>query len=552
MRAAIYCRVSTKAQKEDGTSLETQLPRCQAFAKEHGYDTPEHLTFLEDWSGATLDRPQLEAVRNLIRGREVQALIVYSTDRLARNPIHIAIIAEECQKNQVLLLFVTEPLDSSPEGKLILYVKGYAAQIEREKFADRSLRGKKARARHGKIPGGAGINLYGYDYIKGKNPGQGIRVINEAQAEVVRMIFRWLIEERMTLYALCARLDELGIPSPKATTRWGTSTVSRILRNPAYTGKTYSFKYESVEPCKPISTASKRYGKVSRRIRPSEQWIEIPGATPAIISEQVFNLAQEQLRKNLEKSPRNQKHRYLLSSHIKCGLCGRRYAGYPNGNGYLFYRCPGRSKVVSIIPCSSKLIKAHELESLVWDEIRKVLTQPELVLTELQRFQDETENKAGIEDEITLVDRNLERIGKAVHRLVRLYEMGEIDDDYILRENAKLKQDKQRLIERKNTLSGKLRTQAITEYQLSAIKDYCERVSKNIENLSFEDKRLALEALGIEVIVKDDGISVHGAIPILASSITSTQPSRQASRSECQPPLQPPEHPIQPPQRFSP
>lgn len=171
MNAVIYCRVSTKAQAEEGTSLESQIEACLKLARERGFDVVPESVFREDWPGDRLDRPCLERVRESVKKQETQAVIVYSSDRLARNPIHLAILAEECQRHDVQLLFVTEPLDNSPEGMLIQYVKGYAAQIEREKIADRTVRGKRMRARGGKIPGGCGIGLYGYDYIPGKGDG---------------------------------------------------------------------------------------------------------------------------------------------------------------------------------------------------------------------------------------------------------------------------------------------------------------------------------------------------------------------------------------------
>ncbi len=519
MKAALYARVSTKEQKEEGSSLETQVEDCLKFASKNGYSV-DGLVFKEDWTGATLDRPELDAVRNLVRNRDIDALIAYATDRLARNPIHLAILAEECDKHRVKLEFVTEPLDDSPEGQLILYVKGYAAQIERAKIADRTLRGKRMRARQGRIPAGGGIGLYGYDYVPGKEDSQGVRRVNEEQAKVVRMIFRWLVEDHMTLYGICVKLMEMGIASPKDTGRWGLSTVGRLLRNPAYMGKTYAFKYLSVEPRKPANT-TRRYSKSARQVRPTEEWIEIPGATPPIISEEVFALAQSQLRSNLERSTRNQKHQYLLSGHIRCGLCGRRYIGHTNGFGYQLYRCYGRRRPESITPCPAKGVKGVESEFLVWEEVKKVLIHPDLILSELRRRQDEASNSQAVEDDIRVVDKRLERIDSSIQRLVTLYRLSEIDDQFILNENKKLKQEKERLLEEKAALRNRLEVQTVNEFQLEALREYCDRAAKNIEQFTYEDKRLALDALGIEVIVKPEGIAIRGAIPASIPSITS-------------------------------
>src|SRR3972149_104993 len=174
--AAAYARVSTKGQAEEGTSLASQIQSCLGQAENEGYQVPRHLRLEEDWTGTVLDRPLLNQLRELVRRGEINALFCYATDRLARNPIHLAIIAEECEKHGVSLRFVTEPLDNSPEGQLIRYVKGYAAQIEREKILDRTLRGRRARAGQGRLPG-SGVHLYGYTYIPGSGDGQGIRVV---------------------------------------------------------------------------------------------------------------------------------------------------------------------------------------------------------------------------------------------------------------------------------------------------------------------------------------------------------------------------------------
>jgi site-specific DNA recombinase len=525
MRAAIYCRVSTTKQKEEGTSLDTQKAACLALAIKNNYEVPEELVFTEDWSAARFDRPQLDLLRDLIRKHDIQALIVYSTDRLSRDPIHIAIIAEECQKKGVALLFVTEPLDTSPEGQLILYVKGYAGKIERVKFADRSLRGKRTRAKLGKLPGAAGINLYGYTYIPGKAAGQGVRMIDEEQAEVVRMIYRWLVEDKMTLYGICTKLTGMHIPTPQGTEGteiWGTSTVRRMLRNVAYTGKTYVFRYQSEEPQNRQNEEKKRYPKTLRRERPTEEWIEIAGATPPIISEEMFRLAQAQLRENLEKSPRSQKYYYLLHGRIRCGICGRRYDAYTNSAGYQHYRCSGKRKTISLTSCPAKSISALQIEPMVWEKVKEVLKDPSVILRELEKRNEKIKSAdVGLDDQLRLLDKRIARTELSLQQLVRLYHLGEIDDNHIIRESRKVKADKARLIQEKEALKKRMEARITTEYQIGALKRYCETVSANIEDFGFAEKRLALEALNISLTTGPDGIKLHGTIP---TEVSTTSP----------------------------
>ena len=238
MLAAIYCRVSTEDQEKEGSSLKSQRDACVQKAQETGYGCPGDYTYLEVWSGADTDRPKLNELRSLIKQHTIDCLVCYSTDRLARNPIHIAIIAEECEKSGVDLVFVTEPMDNSPEGALIRYVRGFAAQIEREKIRERTIRGKREKARSGQLATG-GARLFGYDVNNGR------RTINIAEAAIVNRIFMWFSRQEYTLYRAAAELNRAGIPAPRGG-RWSEHTVYRLLINPAYKGVTYAFRYKVV------------------------------------------------------------------------------------------------------------------------------------------------------------------------------------------------------------------------------------------------------------------------------------------------------------------
>ena len=105
--AAIYCRLSTDSQEREGPSLERQREACVAKANELGYKVSDDFILTEAWTGTDIDRPKLNEVRDLIRQQAIGALVCYSSDRLARYPIHIGIIGEESDKNGVELIFVT-------------------------------------------------------------------------------------------------------------------------------------------------------------------------------------------------------------------------------------------------------------------------------------------------------------------------------------------------------------------------------------------------------------------------------------------------------------
>jgi len=104
--AAVYCRVSTEDQEKEGTSLDSQREACLKKCKELGWEvSPEH-TLSEVWSGLTTERPELTKLREWVRKKEIEGVIVYSTDRLSRDPVHLLILVDEFEKKGVSLVFV--------------------------------------------------------------------------------------------------------------------------------------------------------------------------------------------------------------------------------------------------------------------------------------------------------------------------------------------------------------------------------------------------------------------------------------------------------------
>src|SRR5919206_149461 len=184
MRVIVYSRVSTDAQERDGTSLDTQERACLGFARERGWRIVEAIR--DTASGYTLDRPGMERVRRLVRDHAADVLLSYAVDRLARNQTKLAVLLDEADEAEVALECVTETVEDSPLGKLVMSLRAFAAEVEREKIVERTTRGKLERARSGKMPQAFGRGCYGYTY----NPATGQREIEPYQAEIVRRIFR--------------------------------------------------------------------------------------------------------------------------------------------------------------------------------------------------------------------------------------------------------------------------------------------------------------------------------------------------------------------------
>ena len=190
MRAIIYSRVSTDAQERDGTSLDTQERACDELAADRGWRVVRRIR--EAASGGVLERDGLDELRAALRRGEAEVVVAFAVDRLSRSQNHIGILFDEFERAGVRLEFVTERFEDTAVGRFILAARAFIAEVEREKIAERTMRGKEERARSGRIPQATGAGCYGYTY----NPASGRREIEPFQAAVVRRIFERYADTR--------------------------------------------------------------------------------------------------------------------------------------------------------------------------------------------------------------------------------------------------------------------------------------------------------------------------------------------------------------------
>ena len=230
MRAILYSRVSTDAQERDGTSLETQERACDELAAERGWHVVRRIR--EAASGGVLERDGLDELRDALRRGEAEVVVAFAVDRLSRSQNHIGILFDEFERAGVRLEFVTERFEDTAVGRFILAARAFIAEVEREKIAERTMRGKEERARSGRIPQAFGRGCYGYTY----NPESGRREVEPFQAAVVRRIFERYAASR-SFSAVASELNDAGIPAFSGG-RWYPITVRRLLLNDAYIGRT--------------------------------------------------------------------------------------------------------------------------------------------------------------------------------------------------------------------------------------------------------------------------------------------------------------------------
>ena len=502
IRAAIYCRVSTDSQESEGTSLQTQLEACLKYCQDKGYDVAYR--FSETYSGLSLERPKLNELRELVRNEQIDLVVVYCLDRLSRNATHGVILRDELDKHHVMIESVTEDIDKTPLGEAITYLRGTFSQIEAEKIRERTMRGKKARAREGRMSGGF-HTTYGYHYVKVSQKNGGRRIINETEASWVHQIYQWLANEGLSTNAITYRLRALNVPS-KSGRIWSRRSVQTILKNPVYTGTTYAF------------TTAKGGQQFTR---PQTDWIEIPGVTPAIISQDLFDAAQRQLQVNRQKTVPTTKHEYLLRGHIKCRQCGRSYAGtasvnIQNGKQHtqLFYRCIGRKKMFAPIErCGNKGWSARRLEAMVWAELEHYLSNRDLILNELEKQRQDANQLGVFEAELQQIERQLKVLDREQHRLLQL-ALKDFPADQVEAENKRLNKARETLKARSAELERQLKVSQDAVINIPKLEGFIERMQSRLPQLDFEGKRLALDMLGITVWLDGENVEVTGTIDL--------------------------------------
>jgi site-specific DNA recombinase len=363
--AALYARVSSKLQAEHGHSLESQIAACQEKAKEIGAETVKE--YIDDgYSGAYLERPALDNLRDAVRDKLYDAVIVYDPDRLSRNLAHQLLLTEEFEKLGAKLIFVSTELKDTPEGKMLYQMRGVFAAYEREKFRERSMRGRRSMAKKGLIVQDS--HVYGYDFDKENRR----YIINEAEAKIIRLIYDLYINQKIGgLSAILRYLNENNIPSPMGK-RWGKATLRDVLSRRMYAGEYHSGRIYHTN----IDANHER-----KILRPKSEWIQID--VPAILPKADVDRAIALLEANKTgKFNKYETEPVLLQGLIYCLLCGR-LCTVASGqhrqkkkkvldNRLRYYSCKRTDYYGAKSICPARLLPARELDELVWNTLKEI------------------------------------------------------------------------------------------------------------------------------------------------------------------------------------
>lgn len=474
MRCAIYRRVSTDMQVEDGVSLDNQLSRLHAYAESQGWKIVAEFVD-EGISAKDIEhRPGVKKMIDAAINNEFDVLLVYKLDRLTRRVKDLHELLQIFEENKVMFKSSTEPFDTTTAaGKLFINMIAAMAEWERETIAERVYSNMKYRAEEGLRNGGP--PPYGYDYDD-----KGNLVVNAEEAKWVRFIFRRY--ETIGSQNIAKELNKMGIRTKKDAL-WSDHTVRLIIRNPIYIGKN---RWNRRSPVKGQAYTGEEIIKDLKQ-----------DGFESIILEEQWNHAQELQKQRSKMAFRSDNH-YPFSGVARCAKCGQAFTGAnkkrKSGTIFRFYKCAGRFRSGT---CDAQAIAEESIEKAFLDL---------LTLDDVELKIDEKKEEIGMTKE--QVEKQVNAINEKKKRTKELYVEGEYNRDEYNEKMEVLKEQENELL------------MYVEEYEEEASLEEIKQILANIKNewphLSHEAKKKAVHSLFKRMTIKVVKPNKQGRNPVPA------------------------------------
>jgi site-specific DNA recombinase len=517
--AAIYARVSSEQQREENT-IASQTASLIDFANSHQLEVPKEWVFEDEgYSGATLERPGLERVRDLAAEGQIQVVLAYSPDRLSRKYAYQILLIEELARHGVETLFVKSPQGNSAEDQLLVQFQGMIAEYERAQILERSRRGKRHRAHAGEVSVLSNAP-YGYRYIRKTDDAPAAYVIDEAEARVVRRVYEMYTVDGLSIGEIARRLNREAIP-PRKASRWERSVVWGILRNPAYRGvacfgKTRLSARMQMRPQRRRGTTIP--SNTTGHQRPREEWIEI--FVPALVTEETFARAQELLYQNRIRSRRRTIAPSVVQGLVGCAKCGyalSRTSTQTSARKIHYYKCIGSDswrKLGGPVCDNKQFIRQELLDQVVWAEVVRLLQDPVLIQQELDRRLEAARTSDATRKREQSLQRELSHVDKGIERLLTAYQEELLSLEQLRERMPTLRQRKQTLSAELQAIADQANDRAAFLRLAETLTAFLTRLRSAAESLSVIERQKIVRLLVKEILVGEDTITIRHSIPI--------------------------------------
>ena len=474
-RAALYIRVSTLEQAQEGYSIGAQKERLRAFCKAHDWLVAD---FYIDggYSGSNLDRPGIQKL--IAETGSFDLVLVMKLDRLSRSQRDTLYLIEDVfLPAGVDFISMAESFDTStPFGRAMIGILSVFAQLEREQIKERTFMGRVERAKEGLFHGGSYYPI-GYDY-----GADGHLAVNEYEAAQVRKIYEWYLDGSSP-EKIAERLREEGYTNRYGS--WsetsGRISVLRILTSDVYLGTI-------------------RFGDVV-----------VENAHQAIIDRESFEKVAEVRKKRQEIfGDSAYVSKYLLVGLLWCARCGARYAVKHNYGGYKYYVCYSRARTVKRMikaeHCDNKNWRLDELDTYVEREVSRLLFDPGYYQALLKR-----KKKAAAEtgpSDADVIRSKVADLDKQIGRLMDLYQDERMPVDVVSSRIDKLHRDKLALEEH---LAAIVPPKPKRDYDEDAFSGLLADFATVWESAGLEERREIISALIKKITLDGDRVDIEWA-----------------------------------------
>ncbi len=519
--AVIYARVSSARQKKDET-IGSQTAALRAHAEQLGLDVPDEWVFEDEGhSGATLVRPALERLRDLIAGVGIDVVLCYSPDRLARKFGYQALLLEEFTRAGTRVEFIKGPRGDSPEDQLLVQFQGMFAEYEKAQILERYRRGKTHRAKTGSINVLSGAP-FGYRYVrKNEHTGAAYEIV-EHEAALVAELFRRYADDGASLAELTRWLTAQQVPTRTGKHRWDRSVIWGMLRNPAYAGRAVFGKTMVVHESPGLNRVARLQGRSTPRAcktvdRPREQWTEI--AVPAIVSEQTFDRVAQRLANNQRFASRNSKIPSLLQGLAACSSCGYGYyrtCTRTTNKKIYYYRCLGSDdyRYENGRVCANKPVRADYLDTVVWDHITGMLADPKLIRTEIDNRLTCARTSDPATRERKRLHTALAKTSSGIARMIEAYSEQLITIDELRARMPDLRARETNLHNQIQAIDNQLADREAYLALASDLEGFLAQLNTKAEASTVEERQRVLRLLIKDVLIGPEKITIRHRIPI--------------------------------------
>jgi site-specific DNA recombinase len=518
--AAIYARVSSARQKKDET-IGSQTQALREHAVQARLDVPAEWVFEDEGhSGATLVRPALEALRDLVAQGCVDVVLVYSPDRLARKFAYQALLLEEFARAGVRVEFVKGPRGDTPEDQLLVQFQGIFAEYEKAQLAERYRRGKAHRARTGSVNVLSGAP-FGYRYVRKTDLCGAAYEVIEDQAALVAEMFRRYADDGATIADLARWMGSAGAVTRTGKHRWDRSVIWGMLRNPAYAGTAVFGKTQIIHEQPGLNRVARLQGRsVPRPVktvgRPLEEWLHIP--VPAIVDQVTFARVRQRLEDNKRFAARNTKVPSLLQGLAACSACGYGYyrtSTRTTNKKIYYYRCLGSDdyRYEGGRVCGNQPVRADYLDTVVWDHITALLADPALIRAEISKRLEQARTADPATRQRNQLELALAKASTGITAMIEAYAEQLITIDELRARIPHLRARQTSLRGQIDALDAQLADRDACLKLADDLEGFLAQLRGNAATATVEDRQRVLRLLVKDILIGPEKITIRHRIP---------------------------------------